>query len=174
MPQAWTKYNAAERLKRDVLMVESFLVTHGTGARPNRSSAELQAAENYWRWCATDGLAELAASRGTSLDPFIRQWRMRAVAADVRSLNWGAELRLMMALMAVVIAVMSELTHAFVTTAMAATGFITIALSLRWRSSILIVGPNSPRQLPPFIAGKTPLGHRGQQLALRLADFHKA
>lgn len=170
-PQVWNKYNTAVRLRRDADMTVAFLAAHGLRDRPTRKSAELQAAEDYCRWCLTDGPVELAALGGAALELFIDQWRLRAVAADVRAARIWTEVRLLAALVCLVFMVLNGLTHAFLVMSIAAALFIGLAISLLRTKSTLIVGPDAPSQLPPIVAGATPVGRRGQGLAFRLANF---
>ena len=83
--RAWNKYNAAVRLRRDAEMTVAFLAAHGLKDRPTRKGAELQAAEDYYRWCLTDGPEALDALDGAAVESFVDQWRLHAVAADVRA-----------------------------------------------------------------------------------------
>ncbi|WP_286150717.1 hypothetical protein [Mycobacterium sp. D16R24] len=151
-------------------MTGAFLVAHGLRAKPGRKGAELQAAEDYWQWVQVDGRAELEAIHGAAVDNFVRMWRLRAVASDVRALSAWTELRLLMAFGCLVVALLSAVAHSFPTVGLVSAIFVGLVVSLHWRRrSILIVGPDAPPQLPPLLAGDTPLRGRGQDLVFRLA-----
>ncbi|ART74485.1 hypothetical protein BTO20_38460 (plasmid) [Mycobacterium dioxanotrophicus] len=168
--RAWNKYNAAVRLRRDAEMTVAFLAAHGLKDRPTRKGAELQAAEDYYRWCLTDGPEALDALDGAAVESFVEQWRLHAVAADVRAAGIGAEVRLLGAFLCLVFVIVTGLNHSFLAMSLAAALFIGLMVSLIYAKSALIVGPDGPSQLPPIAAGSTPFGWRGRAIALRVAN----
>lgn len=171
--RVWTKYTIAERLQRDAKMTAAFLAAHGMRPEPSRKGAELQAAEDYFRWCATEGINELDALDGGAVGPFIDQWRMRAVMADVRSAALGVEVRAVAVCLCVFTAVLAGITHNLALLAIAGVLSSVLMASLWLRRSELIIGPDGPGQLPPLVSGESPFGGRGQDLAFRLADSRR-
>jgi hypothetical protein len=45
-----------------------------------------------------------------------------------------------------------------------------LAVSTYFSRSVLVIGPDSPPELSPFLTGQSPLGSRGQNLAFRAAN----
>jgi hypothetical protein len=167
----WTNSSIAERLRRDATVVEAFMSAHVSGVRASRTASELHPAAHYGRWLTGPGSEELHwTDDDDSIDEFIGRWRLHAVAADVRAMSVWAEVQIVLSLLCLSLALLEALAQDFTIAVGLAAVLLLLVLSMRWRRSVLVVGPEAPKNLPPLLSGRTALRDHGQELVFRLAD----
>jgi hypothetical protein len=141
----WSYRLVSERLRRDVDVAGTYLAIAARSKRASCLAAQRAAAE-YWHWVSGPALTELNSDG--LLEEFVGKWRLRAAAADIRAPGTWTEFRPTLVLVLSQLAVVEWLGQN-VTSAAAFGGVLMVLLvSLRWRRSNLVVGPQAARRLP--------------------------
>lgn len=168
--RSWTTESVIARLRRDAEVTAAFL--EGVDPPPaggGRRSAQAQGAVEYQQWCR-DTAAALDAVDGADLASSIDEWRLRAVAADVRTTSIGVEARLLSAVLCGLFGAVQAVAHSWPIAAVLLFIAAALAVSTYYSRSVLAIGPDASHKLSPFLTGESPLGRRGQGLAFRLAN----
>lgn len=163
----WSYRSISERLRRDVDVADTYLAI-AARSKMARCVAAQHAAAEYRNWVSGPALTEL--NDGGLLDEFVGKWRLRAAAADIRAPGTWTELRVTLVLLLAQLAIVEWLGRNITVAAAFAGVLLVVLISLRWRRSNLVVGPQAARLLPPLMSGRSAVGNRGQAFMFRLTD----
>lgn len=166
----WSYPLVFERLRRDAHVANAYLAIAARREKASSLAAQRAAAE-YRNWVSGPALIELEGEG--LLEEFVGKWRLRAAAADIRAPGSWTEVRLTLVLLFSQVAIVEWIGRDITLAAAFAGVVLALVISLHWRRSNLVVGPQAARLLPPIMSGRSATGNRGQALMFRLTDRHR-